>query len=268
MQQLRQGRPRADRRTDTRRASVLPEAADLKVLDITERAAIVSGLAAEQPRYTRSASRYTTSATRVTPAGLVARTPDGRNTPMTDWTSLSYVVVDVEGNGQQPPDLVELATVPIIGGNIGEPMTWLVRPDQPITHFARKIHGITNDDVQDAPVFGSVEADVRKALHAAALIAHNAHVDVGVLQRRLGHWQHPEVFDTLKLARRLLRAPAKSRQLSRRSLMGWSGFQAWCRRAWAMLVLPLSRSMLMARLRRDAMTRGALPVRIWERSSS
>ncbi len=28
---------------------------------------------------------------------------------MTDWTSLRYAVVDVEGNGQQPPDLVELA---------------------------------------------------------------------------------------------------------------------------------------------------------------
>ncbi|MGH3857951.1 MAG: hypothetical protein ACRDR6_31580 [Pseudonocardiaceae bacterium] len=25
---------------------------------------------------------------------------------MADWTRLSYVVVDVEGNGQQPPDLV------------------------------------------------------------------------------------------------------------------------------------------------------------------
>ncbi|MGH3795277.1 MAG: hypothetical protein ACRDSP_10340 [Pseudonocardiaceae bacterium] len=31
---------------------------------------------------------------------------------MTDWTALSFVVVDVEGNGQQPPDLVELAAVP------------------------------------------------------------------------------------------------------------------------------------------------------------
>lgn len=123
---------------------------------------------------------------------------------MTDWTNLSYVVVDVEGNGQQPPDLVELAAVPIVGGIIGEPMTWMVKPDQPITHFARKIHGITNDDVQDAPVFAYVEADVLKALDASALIAHNAHVDVGVLQRKLGDWECPEVFDTLKLARRLL----------------------------------------------------------------
>ncbi|MGH3949465.1 MAG: 3'-5' exonuclease [Pseudonocardiaceae bacterium] len=123
---------------------------------------------------------------------------------MTHWTSLNYIVVDVEGNGQQPPDLVELAAVPIVGGVIGEPKSWLVRPDQPITHFAKKIHGITNEQVEDEPVFAYVEADVLKALDASALIAHNAHVDVGVLQRKLGDWECPEVFDTLKLARRLL----------------------------------------------------------------
>jgi DNA polymerase III epsilon subunit-like protein len=38
------------------------------------------------------------------------------HTSMTDWTTLSYVVVDVEGNGQQPPDLVELAAVPVTAG--------------------------------------------------------------------------------------------------------------------------------------------------------
>lgn len=123
---------------------------------------------------------------------------------MTDWTSLSYVVVDVEGNGTQPPDLVELAVVPIIGGVIGEPSSWLVRPDTPITHLARKVHGITNDTVADAPVFDAIKSKVCQALTADGLIAHNAHIDVGVLQRKLGKWECPEVFDTLRLARRLV----------------------------------------------------------------
>lgn len=123
---------------------------------------------------------------------------------MTDWTSPSYVVVDVEGNGAQPPDLVELAVVPIIGGVIGEPSSWLVRPNTPITHFARKVHGITNDTVADAPVFDAIKSEVRHALTADGLIAHHAQVDVGVLQRKLGEWECPEIFDTLKLARRLV----------------------------------------------------------------
>jgi DNA polymerase III epsilon subunit-like protein len=36
------------------------------------------------------------------------------------------------------------------------------------------------------------------------LIAHNAHVDAGVLRRHLGGWECPEVLDTLKITRRLL----------------------------------------------------------------
>jgi exodeoxyribonuclease X len=123
---------------------------------------------------------------------------------MTDWTSLSFVVVDVEGNGQQPPDLVELAAVPITAGVIGEPVSWLVKPELPIRNFAARIHGLTDKSVANAPAFEEIAADVLKALDADVLVAHNAHVDVGVLQRHLGEWECPEVFDTLKLSRRLM----------------------------------------------------------------
>ncbi|MCW5254329.1 3'-5' exonuclease [Streptomyces sp. SHP 1-2] len=123
---------------------------------------------------------------------------------MTDWTSLNYVVVDVEGNGQQPPDLVELAAVPIVGGVIGEPVSWLVKPNAPIKYFATRIHGLRNNDVADCPSFEAVKADVLMALSHLAIVAHNAHVDLGVLSRKLTGWEPPEVFDTLKLARRLV----------------------------------------------------------------
>ncbi|MFD7445416.1 exonuclease domain-containing protein [Streptomyces sp. NPDC059909] len=123
---------------------------------------------------------------------------------MTDWTSLSFVVVDVEGNGHQQPDLVELAAVPIVGGVIGEPVSWLVKPDAPIKYFATRIHGLSNKDVADCPSFEAVKVDVLIALSHPAIVAHNAHVDLGVLQRKLTGWEPPEVFDTLKLARRLV----------------------------------------------------------------
>jgi DNA polymerase III epsilon subunit-like protein len=123
---------------------------------------------------------------------------------MTDWTSLSYVVVDVEGNGQQPPDLVELAAVPVVGGVIGEPLSWLVKPETPIKDFATRIHGLSSKDVADCPSFGSVMPEVLLALGHPALVAHNAHIDVDVLNRKMTGWKPPEVFDTLKLARRLM----------------------------------------------------------------
>jgi len=123
---------------------------------------------------------------------------------MTDWTSLRYAVADVEGNGQQPPDLVELAVLPITDGTIGEPVRWLVKPPRPITYFATSIHGISGKDVASAPAFAGIEHEVRRALADRVLVAHNAHVDIAVLRRELGDWESPEVFDTLKLARRLL----------------------------------------------------------------
>lgn len=122
---------------------------------------------------------------------------------MTDWTSRSYVVVDIEGNGQQPPDLVELAIVPIVGGAIGEPASWLVRPDQPITPFVRRIHGISNEQVAEAPKFEDIEAEVWELLDGQDFVAHNAPVDLGVLRRKLPGWEPANVFDTVRLARRL-----------------------------------------------------------------
>ena len=104
------------------------------VVDITERAAVVTGLAVSSRATTcntRLAFRCTTCVIRTTP-NRHGRADIGwkDNDSMTDWTSLAYVVVDVEGNGQQPPDLVELAAVPIVGGKIGEPSSWLVRPER------------------------------------------------------------------------------------------------------------------------------------------
>jgi exodeoxyribonuclease X len=123
---------------------------------------------------------------------------------MADWTDLDYAVTDVEGNGQQPPDLVEVAVLPITAGTIGEPVSWLVRPPRPIASFAARIHGITDTDVLGAPPIAEIGHEIRAALAGRAIVAHNAHVDTGVLRRELGDWESPEVFDTLKLARRLL----------------------------------------------------------------
>jgi exodeoxyribonuclease X len=123
---------------------------------------------------------------------------------MTDWTSLRYVVVDVEGNGQQPPELVELAVVPIVDGIVGEPQSWLVRPPHPIKHIATTFHGIRTSDVVGCPPVPEIAGDILAVLNAPALVGHNAHVDVDVLRRELPGWEPPETFDTLKLARRLV----------------------------------------------------------------
>lgn len=123
---------------------------------------------------------------------------------MTCWSAFRYVVVDVEGNGQQPPDLVELGTVTILDGIVGEPGAWLFRPGTPITAMARRVHGISNEDVREAPVFAGLAAGLRARLEGSVLVAHNAGVDLGILKRKLPGFVPADVLDTLKLSRRLL----------------------------------------------------------------
>jgi exodeoxyribonuclease X len=130
---------------------------------------------------------------------------------MIAWTARRYAVIDVEGNGQQPPDLVELAVVSISGGQIGEPRAWLCNPDKPITAMARRIHGITNEMVATSPVFAAVAPDVRAQLAGAVVVAHNAQVDLNVLHRKLPDFEPSAALDTLKLSRRLLSDQASYR---------------------------------------------------------
>jgi len=117
------------------------------------------------------------------------------------WTTARLVVADVEGNGRRPPSLVEVALVPIVAGRIGEPASWLVRPPEPITWQATRVHGITNQDVADLPGIDAVGTEIRAHLDGAVVVAHNAHIDLDVLTRELPGWQPAAVIDTLKLAR-------------------------------------------------------------------
>jgi DNA polymerase III epsilon subunit-like protein len=124
--------------------------------------------------------------------------------PTSSWTAFDYAVVDVESNGQQPPDLVEISIVTIQKGTIGPANSWLVRPPRPIKPMARRFHKITDEQVADAPTVADIDADLRTALGDMVFVAHNAGVDLGVVGRELQGYQPTQVLDTLRLARRLL----------------------------------------------------------------
>ncbi|WP_165436429.1 3'-5' exonuclease [Amycolatopsis suaedae] len=113
-------------------------------------------------------------------------------------------VVDVEGNGQHPPEIVELGLLPISspGEARGEDILgWLVRPSEPITTFVtRRVHGITNEDVARVPPWSAVADQVRSLLADRILVAHNASVEYKVLTSHLPAWEPALVLDSLRLA--------------------------------------------------------------------
>jgi DNA polymerase III epsilon subunit-like protein len=119
------------------------------------------------------------------------------------------VLGDVEGNGRQPQEIVEVALLVVEAYGITEPLReWLVRPSVSISPMATSIHGIRNDDVSGAVAFAEVAHDIQSVLRDSIFVAHNAWVDHGLLVRQLPTWQPAAVLDTLKLSRALFRGAA------------------------------------------------------------
>lgn len=117
------------------------------------------------------------------------------------WPPL--LVVDVEGNGTNPPDLVEIAALPVRTGvpDTSTAGAWLIRPERPVTARAAGIHGLTNDVLADQRVWAQLADEVGDFLGQEWICAHNAHVDYRELHRHLPAWKPAGVIDTLRLAK-------------------------------------------------------------------
>lgn len=121
------------------------------------------------------------------------------------WTLCDFAVVDVEGNGQAPQEIIEVAVVSIRRGSIeGQPQEWLVLPERPVTAQASRIHGISNADLVGKPRFSEIGEEVMGALGECAVVGHNVSVDARLLQDKLSRWRSPFLLDTLKLARKAI----------------------------------------------------------------
>lgn len=112
-------------------------------------------------------------------------------------------VVDVEGNGQSPPEIVEIALLLVDGPTAPDALrSWLIQPQRPVTPIVtRKVHGITNADLADCPPWPEVVEEIDEALCGRVLVAHNASVERKVLTAHLPDWNPPLVLDTLRLAK-------------------------------------------------------------------
>ncbi|MFE0795362.1 3'-5' exonuclease [Streptomyces mutabilis] len=101
---------------------------------------------------------------------------------MTFATWPALLVIDVEGKGTHPPDLVETAALPVRDR----------RPDKSTAGLAAK------------PAWADVAERVRAFLGNAWICAHHAHTDYRVLAAHLPGWQPTGVLDTPRLAKATL----------------------------------------------------------------
>lgn len=95
----------------------------------------------------------------------------------------SYAVIDVETTGFSPQRdrIVEIAIVQVSEqGKVQDVWSTLINPDQPTG--PSHIHGITDNDVRNAPRFKDVLPVIVQQLADTTVVAHNADFDLGFLR--------------------------------------------------------------------------------------
>ena len=113
-----------------------------------------------------------------------------------------FWVMDVEGNGASPPEIVEIALVGLAQLELqSKRMEWLVRPKVPISPAGTRIHGITDSDVADAPDIDDIADDVMTWTDGARIIGHNVRVELDAISSAIPDWRPAMAIDTLKLAK-------------------------------------------------------------------
>lgn len=135
---------------------------------------------------------------------LFAATPD----PSARVTNTIFTAFDTETTGLSPKTdrLVEIGAVKFRGnGEILAETNWLVNPECRIPSHATQVHGIRDEDVQNAPLFKDVFPEFAAFCGDSVLLAHNAPFDVNFLRAELKRagMEAPAfpVLDTLPLFR-------------------------------------------------------------------
>jgi len=128
------------------------------------------------------------------------------------WERRLYVALDVETTGLDPISgrVVEIALVQFLfdpeGALLDERrFASLVNPNQPIPQQASRIHGITDADVANEPVFGELATRVASLCEGRVLVGHNIQFDIGFIEQEFARGGHilnlREAADTYGLAK-------------------------------------------------------------------
>ncbi|KAA3612794.1 MAG: 3'-5' exonuclease [Planctomycetota bacterium] len=120
-----------------------------------------------------------------------------------------YVILDTETTGLPPGGrLVEIGALRIRGQNLIETFHRLVFPETPVPERATAVHGIRDQDLNQAADAGEVVEEFLAWAKGRPLIAHNAGFDASILAAEAVRFQVPlgenRVMCTLKASRKLL----------------------------------------------------------------
>ena len=103
---------------------------------------------------------------------------------------IDFIALDFETATGQRNSACELGICIVESGEITTTKSWLIKPPSYpfFSHHNIAVHGISPEDVKDAPTFAEVWQEVGSLFYGNLMIAHNASFDAGVLRSCLEHY--------------------------------------------------------------------------------
>ncbi len=125
---------------------------------------------------------------------------------------MRQVVLDTETTGLEPNlghRIIEIGCIELIDRKFtGNNLHIYLNPERKIDDGAFRVHGISNEFLQDKPLFKDIANQFINFVYGAELIIHNAPFDVAFLNAELAGIKHKnlleefcDIVDTLVLAR-------------------------------------------------------------------
>ena len=119
------------------------------------------------------------------------------------------IILDIETSGldfNEGHRIIEIGCVELNRKEMGAHFHRYINPLKTLTEENIKIHGITNEFLEDKPLFEDVADDFLSFIQESVIIAHNANFDVGFLNHELEKISRAQiakdrVVDTVVIAR-------------------------------------------------------------------
>ena len=119
------------------------------------------------------------------------------------------IILDIETSGldyKEGHRIIEIGCVELNQKEVGSYFHQYINPLKNLTDENIKIHGITNEFLEDKPLFEDVADKFLNFIEDSQIIAHNANFDVGFLNHELEKISKPQiakdrVVDTVVIAR-------------------------------------------------------------------
>ena len=115
--------------------------------------------------------------------------------------------IDFETSNEQPSSVCSVGIVIVRNDIVVNSFYSLIHPEpEYFQWFCQRVHGLSAEDTEDAPVFPEVWERIAPQLEGYPLVAHNARFDEGCL--KAAHqvyqmdYQDYQFFDTLSASRR------------------------------------------------------------------